>query len=232
MLGKLFGSDGKPSKKKDKAIVHQSVPEEVLFPNGRKTSESDTSWMDDVFEEKAKAEPSEKAAPLDDVPPTPAYVAPARSAKPAAAAKPVPHAAAQPGAVRVESNDPPLAFPSATPNARTDDRPRFPVGWLVTVEGEGVGNWVPLEEGVSTLGGASDATIPLGKGGAAIAYDPAANVFSISATAAQNVRLNGTPISGPSRLRDGDVIGFEGMALKLVALCSGNFRWSEADKAS
>ena len=53
MIGKLFGrgEGGTPGRKKDKAVVHKFVPEEVLYPEGRKISEADTSWMDDVFDQ-------------------------------------------------------------------------------------------------------------------------------------------------------------------------------------
>ena len=224
MIGKLFGraEGAAPKRKKDKAIIHQSVPEEVLYPEGRKTSEADTSWMDDVFDERAKDKP---ATSKTSEAPVAAATSPAPATRPAPAARRAP----PPAAVRPAQA--PVTVSSAAPNVRKDGRPRFPVGWLITIEGAGVGEWAPLESGVSTLGPSDTDTVLVPQGAASVSFDAAQNAFALIPGEGASVRLNGVVITRPERLRDGDVIGFEGAAVKLVALCNGNFRWSDADKA-
>ena len=218
MIGKLFGrGEGEGSRRnKDKAIVHESVPEEVLFPEGRRTSEADTSWMDDVLPE--TAEPSA-----------------AKAAQAAASPAPAPRAAArsEPASPPSPTEEPaPISIPQGVANARASGRPRFPVGWLAVIEGPDTGEWYPLEGGISTLGSQGEDTIPLANGGAQVVFDNAQNTFAIAPNGDATVRLNGIALQGAVRLRDGDVIGVEGAALKLVALCTGNFRWSDLDRKS
>ena len=219
MIGKLFGraEGAAPKRKKDKAIIHQSVPEEVLYPEGRKTSEADTSWMDDVFDDGGKNAPSAST--------------PVVAATPAPASRPAPVARRAPPPAMDRTAAAPVTVSSAAPNARESGRPRFPVGWLVTIEGAGVGEWAPLEAGVSTLGPSATDTVLVPQGAASVSFDAAQNAFALVPREGASVRLNGVVITQPERLRDGDVIGFEGAAVKLVALCNGNFRWSDADKA-
>lgn len=225
MLGKFIGRGGEPRRKKDKAIIHESVPDEVLYPDGKSPDTVDTSWMNDVLpqSESAPAAPAvaEPARAKPDIAPAPRPVS-----RPRTGQKP-----AQPAAVEVTS------FPDAPVNAAAVARPRYPVGWLVVVEGPGTGNWFPLEGGVSSLGWSDDRTIRLpdpmtsdaGQHAAAVAYDKNANAFSVKALSGEVVRLNGVEQKGPARLRDGDVFSFGGMALRLVALCGGNFRWTDAE---
>ena len=206
MVGKLF------RRKRDKAIIHKSVPEEVLFPDGRRNSEADTSWMDAVLPE-AKAAPATPSRQASNVSP--------KSAPRVQKAGAESEIASPPKAV-------PISFPDGRSNPASEGRPKYPVGWLVAIEGESAGEWAPLEVGISSLGPEEAATITSRTGKAAIAFVEAENIFVVSSDGGQGVRLNGLLIGEPTRLRDGDVIGLGETAYKLVALCNGNFRWNSS----
>ncbi len=223
MLGKWMGRGGGSRRDKDKAVIHESVPDEVLYPDGKPSETVDTSWMNDVLPEAHPAPaPSERSEP--------ATVQPAP--RPAARVKTSPRPT-QPLATEA------ISFPDAPANGAAQGRPRYPVGWLVVVEGPGTGTWFPLEAGVSSLGWSDERTIRLpepktsdaGGHAAAISYDKGANGFIVTSVSGEAVRLNGVELKAPARLRDGDVFGFGGSALRLVALCGGNFRWSDAETA-
>ena len=204
MVGKLF------RRKKDKAIIHKSVPEEVLFPDGRRNSESDTSWMDAVLPE-AKSTPAPPSRQTSNV---------SRKSAPRG------HATEAGSETASPPKTTPVSFPVGQINPASEGRPKFPVGWLVAIEGDTAGEWAPLEAGISSLGPEETATIKSRTGKAAIAFVEAENIFVVSGEGDQGVRLNGLLISEPTRLRDGDVIAIGDAAHKLVALCNGNFRWS------
>ena len=204
----------KSGRKKDKAIVHQSVPDEVLYPEGKPDVEADMSWLDDVGHGR-----SVSAAPAPSAPQAPA---PQRRT-------PV---TARPTSQPVQRQDAPKPSPAifqATANAASEGRPSKPVGWLVVVEGNGVGDWFVLEGGVTSIGGSDTQTIRLASeaanADAAIAYDPASHTFAVSASDSTAIRLNGVAISGMRQIRDGDVVTIGGTALRLVALCGPNFQW-------
>ncbi|SMX25053.1 hypothetical protein [Boseongicola aestuarii] len=141
MLGKLFGRNGGAKPKKDVAIIHQSVPDEVLNIQPEHPETLDTSWMDSTN--------------IVD--------------KPASAKTRTPSAAAvQPPSPPAQIQMPPAA-PSAFANPKAATGVRCPHGWLVVVEGPGVGEWFVLEGGVSQIGQDADQTIPLTFGDTSIA---------------------------------------------------------------
>ncbi len=118
-------------------------------------------------------------------------------------------------------------------NEEASARPRFPYGWLVIVEGPGVGEWFLLERGVSHIGSAEGQTVRLDFDDAtvapirhaAVAYDEGRDAFVLDSGPEAAVRLNGTAARSQATLRDGDVISVGGTSLRLVALCSSNFHW-------
>ena len=202
---------------KDEAIIHQSVPEEVLLPRGRSATPADMSWLDEMPRvepkgpdspetEQVQAEKSAKEVPPPE--PGPATVGPAEAEK--------------------------LTLSNEKPNAEASARARFPCGWLVVVEGPGVGEWFVLERGVSHIGSAEGQTVRLDFGDAsvvssrhaALAYDEGRNAFILNGGSDAPVRLNGVPARPQAMLRDGDVIAVGGTSLRLVALCSPNFHWN------
>jgi len=202
----------------DKPIIHQSVPDEVLFPEGKAEVSADVSWFDTVpVGEAAKPEPAKEIFVSSQA------TKPSRipSAKPKAAkamaATPVPNAAEK------------------APNGRSDDaRPSHPVGWLVVVEGPGVGQWFVLERGTSHVGQAKDQTVCLDFGDntvsetrhAAITYDEKQHGFVLDGSADDALRLNGVLTTSRATLRDGDVFTVGQTSLRLVALCGPNFHWA------
>ena len=214
MLGKIFGRKGGSKPRKDVAIIHQSVPDEVLNIEPAHPETLDTSWMDET---KVVDKPKPAKAPTRPAV-KPAAAAPAPVA-PAAPAAPAPISAA--------------ANPKATTGAR------YPHGWLVVVEGPGVGEWFVLENGVSQIGQSADQTIPLTfgdpsiapQGHAQLSYDDARHSFVLDNAGESGARVNGVVAARPAILRDGDVITVGGTSLRLVALCSQNFNWSEVTRA-
>lgn len=227
MLKKLLGRGSEPAKAKDKAIIHQSVPEEVLFPHGRPEEKADMSWLEDAPIKKAKPE-----AAVPDVAPSNGT---ASTAAPSAA-KPVwtrpapktPKAAPAPEAMAGER--PSAGLFESAPNPPAAARPACPVGWLVVVEGPGTGEWFVLEAGLSEIGRGDGQTVKLDFGDeglsaarhAALAFDGETDAFHVTGEA---LRVNGVAKNGPVRVRDGDVIGLSATGLKLVALAGPNFRW-------
>ena len=210
------GAGSSPKKpKKDKAIIHQSVPEEVLAPRETPINPPDPSWM-----EKVSVRKEDTSAPR---PAPKTESAPARRASAAPAHMPAPSAPVAPTA------------PANAPAASATERPRFPYGWLVIVEGPGTGDWYPLERGVSHVGSGEGQTVRLDHGDGAVRseghavlnYDEGHHRFVLSGPDGAGLRVNGVQTDAPAALRDGDVISLGGTALRLVALCSQNFHWSK-----
>jgi hypothetical protein len=113
---------------------------------------------------------------------------------------------------------------------------RFPVGWLVVVDGPGRGASFPLLNGVSQVGRNEDQAVQLDFGDttisranhAAIAFDEESRDFFIGHGGKSNlVRLNGKPLLSTETLKHGDEIRVGETTLRLVALCSESFSWAE-----
>ena len=211
------------SQGRDKAIIHQTVPDEVFADDRAMKPSSDMSWLDQAPAKKKDETATPAIAKEPPKRPTPA-------ARPKAPAKP-------PEDVLVLQPDSPAA-PVGNANVAAAHRPKFPCGWLVVVEGPGVGEWFVLEHGVSHIGRDDGQTVQIDFGDASIAaekhailsYDDARHTFVVHGGDA-SVRVNGNPLKGGSDLRDGDVIAIGSTGLRLVSLCSRNFNWNEARRS-
>jgi len=131
------------------------------------------------------------------------------------------------------------------PGGPSDDREaagemRFPVGWLVIVEGPGQGEAFELAPGVSTIGRGEDQAVQLDFGDtsisrvghAAIAYDSETRGFYIGQSSRANtVRLNGKPVASTEALAHGDLVTVGETVLALAALCGPDFSWEMQDGA-
>lgn len=204
MFGRFRGRNRQTaaaSQDEDEAIVHLTVPDEVLYSDPKEAEPKDMSWLDSL-----PLTDDEPAAP---VVPNPVAAAAARSEP-----DPVPEPAPQPQ--------------SEAANVATDGRPRFPYGWLVVVEGAQTGDWFPLERGTSTIGSDAGCTIRLEtrfRGQIALRFDETRHGFVLESDT--TLRVNGVERGGPEYLRDGDTFTLGGESLRLVALCSQNFHWAK-----
>ncbi len=203
----------------DVPIIHDKMPESVRRSLEPKKSDVDMSFLDDVgggsdtggSDTRAKASPApsgdKPAARQEQVAQTPAPAAPA----------------------------PVSPAPKAANQASTTERPSHPYGWLVVVEGKGVGEWFVLERGVSHIGSAVGQTVHLSFGDltvdpdrhAELEFDEAHKHFVLNDPQGKPLRVNGISVQSATKLRDGDVISVGETALRLVALCSQNFSWGE-----
>ncbi|MEM1351195.1 MAG: FHA domain-containing protein [Pseudomonadota bacterium] len=116
----------------------------------------------------------------------------------------------------------------------TAQRERFPVGWLVIVEGPGIGHSFSLFTGASMIGRGEDQVIRLDFGDnaisrqnhAAIAYDEEQNKFYLGHGGKSNIiRRNTRPVLSTEELHHADLIRIGETTLRFVALCGSDFRW-------
>ena len=121
----------------------------------------------------------------------------------------------------------------AAPQATAQDT-RFPVGWLVLVDGPGRGASFTLTAGLSTIGRGDDQAVRLDFGDtaisrschAAIAYDPEDRRVLVGHGGRANiVRLNGEPLLSKEPLENGDLIRLGKTTLRFVSLCGADFDW-------
>ena len=222
--------------KKDVPVIHQSVPDEVLYPEGKPEPVEEMTWLDEK-PAKPDSKPQTKPTPSPEEPapewttsrsrPTSepsSSAAPEQAAAPAPANAPIPQAAMPAAAMAAES----------APNQAVAGRIKNPVGWLVVVEGPGVGEWFVLQNGTSHIGSGAGQTVHLNFGDtkvaesrhAAVIYDDKTHAFGLDGDASANLRLNGQPVASRTLLRDGDVFTVGETSLRLVALCTPNFHWS------
>jgi len=122
------------------------------------------------------------------------------------------------------------------PKAPTAQRVRFPVGWIVVIEGPGRGESFTLLAGMSQIGRGEDQAIQLDFGDttisrnnhAAIVYDPETMSFLLGHGGKANiVRLNDKPVITNENLNNGDIIRIGETKLRFIALCDDSFNWSE-----
>lgn len=135
-----------------------------------------------------------------------------------------------------QANDPfDAAADGATAQAQHE---KFPVGWLVIVEGPGVGHSFSIFTGASMIGRGEDQVIRLDFGDnsisrhhhAAIAYDEEQNKFYIGYGGKSNiVRRNARPVLGTEELQHADLIRIGETTLRFVALCGSDFKWDEKE---
>ena len=115
------------------------------------------------------------------------------------------------------------------------ERVKFPVGWMVIVDGPGRGTSFTLLTGVSQIGRGDDQAVQLDFGDngisrsnhAAVAYDDEERKFYLGHGGKSNiVRLNGKPVLSTEPLEDGDQIRIGETTLNFVAFCGTHFTWS------
>ena len=129
---------------------------------------------------------------------------------------------------------------AAAETTATAQREKFPVGWLVVVEGPGVGHSFSLFSGASMIGRGEDQVIRLDFGDtsisrqnhAAIAYDEEQNKFYLGHGGKSNIiRRNARPVLSTEELHHADLIRIGETTLRFVALCGSDFQWNSMDIA-
>lgn len=126
---------------------------------------------------------------------------------------------------------------SEEPAEVSADGPQFPIGWLVVVEGPGLGASFTLTAGLSTIGRDGDQTVTLDFGDtsisrerhASVAYDEEDNCAYVGHGGKSNiVKLNGKPLLSTEELNHNDVLRIGKTALRFVAFCTPEFNWTDA----
>lgn len=134
--------------------------------------------------------------------------------------------------------DPALGHPftEGTEAGDEDAAPGFAVGWLVVVDGPGLGRSFTLTQGVATIGRGADQVVRLDFGDTAISrnahasvvYDDESNCYYLGAGTKSNVvRRNDRPVLATEEMQDGDLIRLGETTLRFVALCNEAFRWGD-----
>ncbi|MGP6088944.1 FHA domain-containing protein [Antarctobacter jejuensis] len=127
------------------------------------------------------------------------------------------------------------------PAAAASEAPRFPIGWLVVIDGPGRGASFTLTAGLSTIGRDVDQTVTLDFGDAAIsrerhvaiAHDEDENRTYVGHGGKANiVKLNDKPLLTTEELKDQDCIRIGKTRLRFVAFCSAEFSWTTGHEAS
>ncbi|WP_299736635.1 FHA domain-containing protein [uncultured Roseobacter sp.] len=134
-----------------------------------------------------------------------------------------------------DANDPFGSAENATAKPQHD---KFPVGWLVVVEGPGIGHSFSIFTGASMIGRGDDQVIKLDFGDnsisrhnhAAIAYDEEENKFYIGHGGKSNIiRRNARPVLSTEELQHADLIRIGETTLRFVALCGSDFKWETTE---
>lgn len=125
---------------------------------------------------------------------------------------------------------------SDAPKAVTAKSVKFPVGWLVVIDGPGRGESFSLLAGMSQIGRGEDQAIQLDFGDnsisrsnhAAIVFDPDSKEFLLGHGGKSNiVRLNDKPLISNEPLKTGDTMRIGETVLRFVALCGDSFNWTD-----
>jgi hypothetical protein len=115
---------------------------------------------------------------------------------------------------------------------------RFPVGWIVVVDGPGRGASFTLFNGVSAIGRGDDQPVKLDFGDtsisrtnhAVVAYDNEQRKFFLGHGGKANiVRLNGKPVLSTEELGHNDIIRIGETTLRFLALCGADFDWADGE---
>ncbi len=115
---------------------------------------------------------------------------------------------------------------------------RFPVGWIVVVQGPGRGASFTLFNGVSAIGRGDDQPVKLDFGDtsisrtnhAVVAYDNEQRKFFLGHGGKANiVRLNGRPVLSTEELAHNDIIRIGETTLRFLALCGADFDWMDGE---
>jgi len=114
----------------------------------------------------------------------------------------------------------------------------YPVGWIIVIDGPGLGACFTLYSGASQIGRGEDQGVRLDFGDtsisrnnhAAVAFDDEQSAFYLGHGGKSNlVRLNGKPVLSTEELASGDEIRIGETTLKFLALCGSDFTWDKAD---
>ncbi len=117
---------------------------------------------------------------------------------------------------------------------------RFPVGWIVVLQGPGRGASFTLFNGVSPIGRGDDQSVRLDFGDtsisrtshAMVAYDSEQQKFFLGHSGKANlVRLNGKPLLSTEELKNNDLIRIGETTLRFIALCGPDFDWTKDQEA-
>jgi len=128
---------------------------------------------------------------------------------------------------------------SAENEAPISNQVNFPVGWIVVVEGPGLGTAFAIFTGVSKIGRGEDQSVKLDFGDssisrdnhAAIAYDNEQHAFYLGQGGKANlVRLNDKPVLSTEEISNNDIIRIGETKLRFIALCGQDFNWDTAAK--
>ena len=134
--------------------------------------------------------------------------------------------------------DPADPFGAVNEATAAPQHEKFPVGWLVVVEGPGVGHSFSIFTGASMIGRGEDQMIRLDFGDnsisrqnhAAIAYDEEQNKFYLGHGGKSNIiRRNARPVLATEELHHADLIRIGETTLRFVALCGSDFKWETTD---
>ncbi|MXX74890.1 MAG: FHA domain-containing protein [Holophagales bacterium] len=143
---------------------------------------------------------------------------------------------AAPTAPARPSDDEPTKLAGAVPTMPTPTVPGPVAGWLVVVEGPGIGRDLRVGIGRNDLGRSSENRISLPFGDARISrrchlwinYDPRHRVFSVVPGSGANLAyLNETAIEERMPLAHGATITVGETRLRFVAFCGDDFAWPE-----
>ncbi|WP_294227726.1 FHA domain-containing protein [uncultured Shimia sp.] len=125
-----------------------------------------------------------------------------------------------------------------TQQAAASAQAKFPVGWLVVVDGPGKGASFSLHDGLTQIGRGEGQTVRLDFGDntisrenhAAIAFDGEQGRFFFGHGGKTNlVRLNGRPVLSTEDLQSNSIIRIGETTLRFVALCGEDFAWGNAE---
>ncbi len=138
-------------------------------------------------------------------------------------------------------SDPAPDVLDTAPAAAATEAPRFPIGWLVVVDGPGRGASFTLTAGLSTVGRDPGQTVTLDFGDSAIsrerhlaiAYDEDENRTYVGHGGKANiVKLNDKPLLTTEGLTDQDTIRIGKTQLRFVAFCTESFSWTDGSDRS
>jgi hypothetical protein len=116
----------------------------------------------------------------------------------------------------------------------------LPVGWLVVVEGPGVGNVAILETGVNILGRSAESQVPLDFGDrhisredhVRVSYNRKTRRFRIVPGKGTETWIRGNELVDEARdLAHGDLITIGTTVLRFIPFCDERFDWLETDPA-
>lgn len=131
-------------------------------------------------------------------------------------------------------------FSAARKVAAKGEVERYPVGWIVVLDGPGRGVSYTLFNGVTSIGRGEDQSVRLDYGDnsisrsnhAMVAYDPEQQKFFLGHGGKANiVRLNGKPVLSTEELTHDDKIRIGETTLWFLALCGPDFDWNKTDES-